>query len=193
MRWLWLRALVLGLSIGPTGVAAEPPDEDLLGTERASLRSPTGHAVQGPGFHVWEEDAREADAWADELMKVRGTSLERERWRLIAAGTASGPTIPLDSIEAGVTAWSDSGIAGPQLSPLGRLLCLLPSLDRTSLVASWATSPTAATRLMLARALAAPFDAVGVRGAIEHLQADPSPAVRRLANVAAASRGMRRV
>ena len=73
-------------------------------------------------------------------------------------------------------------------TPLGLLLCLLPSLDRTYLVSSLATSPDEQTRLALARALAAPFDALGVDFAIGQLKEDPSPDVARHARFAFATR-----
>lgn len=73
-------------------------------------------------------------------------------------------------------------------SPLGCMLCLLPGLDRTCLISAWATSPNEKTRRALARAPSAPFEAVGVRAVVDHLQADPSPEVRRLARFAAAIR-----
>ena len=75
-----------------------------------------------------------------------------------------------------------------QRSSLGLVLCLLPGLDRTCLISAWATSANEPTRRALARALAAPFEAVGVRAALEELQRDPSAEVRRLARAAAASR-----
>jgi len=78
-----------------------------------------------------------------------------------------------------------TGHEGPTL---GVLLCLLPSLDRTCLISAWATSPRESTRRALADALSRPFEAVGVRTALELLREDPSPEVRRLARVAAASR-----
>ena len=61
MRWSWLRVLLLGFVIGPAAVA-DPPD-DAAEAERV----PSGYSVRGSNFYVWDEDAREALAWAAEL------------------------------------------------------------------------------------------------------------------------------
>jgi hypothetical protein len=64
------------------------------------------------------------------------------------------------------------------------LLRGLSPFERTSLISSWATSPNERTRRMLASALSAPVEGVGVRWALEHLKQDPSAEVRRLAGAA---------
>jgi hypothetical protein len=55
-------------------------------------------------------------------------------------------------------------------------------------VSAWATSPDVRTRRAVARALAAPFEAIGVDAALEHLRADPDPQTRRLARSAVSAR-----
>jgi hypothetical protein len=102
--------------------------------------------------------------------------------------SAASPSIPDSQLEAELAAWIGAPEGVPEASSLGSLLCLLPSLDRTCVIASLATSSNESARRALAEALSAPFEAVGVRGALEHLQADPSPEVRRLARSASAVR-----
>ena len=67
---------------------------------------------------------------------------------------------------------------------LSAVLRALPPLEQTWLVSSWAASPNEPTRRMLASALAEPFDGVGARWALEHLQRDPNAEVRRRARAA---------
>ncbi len=184
MKRTWLRALILGAVIGPAGTSAEPAAE----VDDPATDESVGHVVAGLGFHVWEEDAREAAEWAAELVQAGGETLEAARWRRIAAKSAVLPPILNDDLDTELAARSGPAAGDGSLSPLGCMLCLLPSLDRTALISSWATSTEEPTRRALARALGAPFEAVGVRGAIEHLQGDPSAEVRRLARSAAVSR-----
>jgi hypothetical protein len=61
-------------------------------------------------------------------------------------------------------------------------------LERIGLVTSWALSTVAAERLAIARALAAPLEAVGVRSALVHLAADAHPAVAAAARTALSGR-----
>ncbi len=63
MQWTWLRTLLLGLLIGPGSVTADTTDADAAEAER----TPSGYAVRGANFYVWDEDARAASAWAKEL------------------------------------------------------------------------------------------------------------------------------
>lgn len=187
----WLRAVILGTVIGPSPVGADPIDP--LDWEPAELEEPTsgkqsGHAVQGTNFHVWDEDSREATDWAVELLDNGGKALEMARWRSMAARSAALPPLPTDDLEALLTARNGVSSSEIDITTLGCILCLLPSLDRTALVSAWATAPDEGTRRELARALSAPFEAVGVRGVLEHLQRDPDPEVRRLAREAAAIR-----
>lgn len=147
MRWSWLRTLLLGLMIGPASSTVDAADADAAEAEP----TPSGYAVRGANFYVWDEDARVASAWARELR---------------------GPAP--DSREG---------------ADLGALLRTLSPFERTWLISSWATSTNESTRRELARALSEPSDDVGARWAIEHLQRDPSPEVRRLARAAAELRG----
>lgn len=62
MRRSWLQMALLGFLLGPAALAVDSPD-DAVEAERAS----SGFAVRGAGFYVWDEDAREALAWAEEL------------------------------------------------------------------------------------------------------------------------------
>src|SRR5258705_13526645 len=62
MYWSWLRTLLLGLMIGPASLSADT-DADAAEAER----TPSGYAVRGANFYVWDEDARAASAWANEL------------------------------------------------------------------------------------------------------------------------------
>lgn len=189
MRWSWIRAAVLGVVLGPTPVAAEPVDAvELPEGEHVSGAGTAGHAVRGPNFYVWDEDPREAAEWAGELLESGGRTIDPARWRAIAARSAALPAVLTNDQEAELTAWLETSAADPRLSSLGLLLCLLPSLDRTCLISSWATSPNERTRRALANALAAPFEAVGVPDVLQHLQEDASPEVRRIARSAAASR-----
>jgi hypothetical protein len=57
-------------------------------------------------------------------------------------------------------------------------LSALPELERTTIVASWALSPRRDQRLALARASAYPFEALGLRSALEQLALDEDPVVR---------------
>lgn len=66
MRFSWLRMLLLGLMIGPVPLAVDAGDADAAEAERAPV-APTGHVVRGENFYVWDEDAREAASWAEEL------------------------------------------------------------------------------------------------------------------------------
>jgi hypothetical protein len=111
--------------------------------------------------------------------------------RDIAERSSARPSFLTDEHEAKLATWSESSGSAAGISTLGCLLCLLPSLDRTALICSCATSASEETRRALARALAAPFEAVGLRPAIDHLQSDPSSEVRRLARFAAATRRRR--
>jgi hypothetical protein len=54
MQWTWLRTLLLGLMIGPGSVTADTADTDAAEAER----TPSGYAVRGANFYVWDEDAR---------------------------------------------------------------------------------------------------------------------------------------
>jgi hypothetical protein len=63
-------------------------------------------------------------------------------------------------------------------------------LERTYLIASWATSDDERVRLAMAEALAGPVDAVGVRTALEVLAGDASAVVRQAAETARARRGI---
>lgn len=189
MKWFWLRAAMLGILIGPTPFppdaagAAGMPDSD-----RYALRRTGGQAFHGPGFYVWDEDAREAADWARALRQSVARAGDLADWRRVAASAVALPSVLTRQEEAELETWAQDASEADGLAPLGVLLCLLPSLDRTCLVSTWATSPDARTRRALARALAAPFEAIGVDAALEHLQADPDPRTRRLARSAAAAR-----
>ena len=168
MGWRWLRALVIGLWIGPGPAAAEPVDVEPL---EATPTERVGRAIEGPRFLVWDEDPPQADAWASELLRAD-----------LAAAVDRGLGFAPDGQDG----------SSPAASALGRLLCRLPSLSRTFVVATLATSPDERSRRAIAGALSARFEAIGVATAIEHLRSDTSPEVRRLAGAAAASRQLRR-
>lgn len=193
VRSSWLRALLLGVLIGPTPFAPDAPertelaDAEPLGSERTAPDPAFGHAVRGLNFYVWEEHREEASGWAADLLLAGGLGADSAHWRAVAAARAAGPPVLTDDSEAELGAWAEAAGAAHS-APLGPLLCLLPCIDRTRLVASWATSPSERVRGALADALSTPFEAVGVRGALEHLQEDPSADVRRLARLAAATR-----
>jgi hypothetical protein len=59
----WLRMLLLGLMVGPAPLATDNTDAAEPGR---------GHAIRGANFYVWDEDAREATAWAAELAGATG-------------------------------------------------------------------------------------------------------------------------
>jgi len=192
MRWSslsWLPVAILGLMIGSLP-ASEEPDLECSDADQVVPGRPIGRVIRGVNFHVWDEDTREAITWAGDLLQAGGETVGVAPWRELAARTAAlppvlanlGPEIEMQlATSAGATGSSD-------LSPLGVLLCLLPSLDRTCLIASWATSPNHEVRLALASALAAPFEAVGVPTVLEQLQDDPSAEVQELARSAAENR-----
>lgn len=185
--WSWLSAVVAGFLIGPAPIAAEPDDDEPIGSEDVARRKMIGHAVQGIDFYVWDEDSTEAAAWALALAQSPGERTRTIRWRAIAARTAALPSVSVSEQELAFAARADEH-EGSSLTALGLVLCLLPSLDRTYVISSWATSPDEHVRRTLARALAAPFEALGVDCAIGHLQEDPNAEVARLARSAAAAR-----
>ena len=182
--WSWLGAVVMGLLIGPGAIAAE------IETERDESEA-GGFAVGGIEFYVWDEDAEAAEEWALALAQSPREQGRVRRWRAIAEQTAVMTPVAVGERALAIAArFSDLSAAGdePGLTSLGVLLCLLPSLDRTYLVSSLATSPDEKARLALAHALAAPFDALGVDVAISQLKQDPSPEVARHARFAFATR-----
>jgi len=191
--WSWLPVAILGLAIGSIP-APEEPDLDLdMDTGDSGEVWPdraVGRVVRGVNFHVWDEDSREAMGWAGELLEAAGETVASTPWRTLAARTAALPPLLAQlgpELETQL-ATSAAGLGSSDLPPLGILLCLLPSLDRTCLISSWATSPNEQVRQALAGALAAPFEAVGVPTVLEQLQRDPSAAVQQRARAAAAIR-----
>jgi hypothetical protein len=191
MRWSWLRAVLLGVAIGPAPAPAEPADADPpepIEARRLAAEGRSGEFVHGPHFYVWDEDSREAKSWALDLLRADQPPLARAHWRSAAADRAAQPPLLTSELEDDLGGWVEAAPEGSSGPALGFLLCLLPSLDRTCLVSAWATSPREPIRRALAGALAAPFEAVGVRAAIAQLSTDPSPEVRQLAQSAAASR-----
>lgn len=189
MKWSWLRAALLGVVIGPTPAPAEPADADLpepVEAERVAAEKRSGELVRGPHFYVWDEDSREAKSWALDLLRADRPALAH--WRSTAAHSAALPPLLTSELEEDLDGWVQAAPEASSGPALGFLLCLLPSIDRTCLVSAWATSPREPIRRALAGALAAPFEAVGVRAAIAQLSTDPSVEVRQLARSAAASR-----
>jgi hypothetical protein len=183
--WSWLGVVVMGFLIGPDPIAAEPDDAEAIETERGSPKT-SGHAVGGIGFYVWDEDARTAEDWALTLAQSPGE--QQVRWRAIAERSAVLSSVSVSERELAFATRVADTCEGSGLTPLGLLLCLLPSLDRTYLISSLATSSDERVRLALARALAAPFQALGVDWAIRHLEEDPSPDVARQARIASVAR-----
>jgi hypothetical protein len=185
-RWSWISAAVMGFLIGPAPVTADP-DDDPIETERTEEPT-TGHAIGGVSFYVWDEDSRAADEWAFTLAQSAHERTRWARWRAIAERTAVLPSAPVDEHDLAF-AMRVAALGGrSELTPLGRWLCMLPTLDRTYLIASLATSSDDAIRLALARALAAPFRAVGADGAIGYLREDSRAEIARQARSAAAAR-----
>jgi hypothetical protein len=72
---------------------------------------------------------------------------------------------------------------------LGRLLIRMSGLERTQVVASWATSDRPAHRLAVATALTHGAAGVGVESALRYLCTDPDPLVATAAAGALRSRG----
>jgi hypothetical protein len=133
---------------------------------------------------------------ATDLRAEEESALTEERpsaaWRTVAERAAAFPPVLSDADEASFGAWAlEVSVAlGPRAGePIGSLLCTLPALDRTRLIAAWATSPHDALRLGLAHALAYPLWAVGLPSAIELLAEDGDPDVRAAARAAALLRG----
>jgi hypothetical protein len=189
MRRFWIPAALLGFLISPTPATAETRDDGALDDDRRPAEGLPGGVVSGPDWYVWDEVPGEARRWGAELAEV---GAEPEGWRALAERSAARPAVLAPEHEAVLERWVRVAMdGGSEPGLLGLLFCLLPSLDRTCLVSDWALSASESTRCALARALAAPFDAVGVRGVLDHLQRDRSPEVRRLARAAARSRGMR--
>src|SRR5262245_46796158 len=184
--WSWLAALAMGFLIGPGSISTDPDDDEPIETEREFPKT-SGRAVGGMDFYVWDEDARAAEEWALALAQA-GEPARSARWRAIAARTAALPLASLTEHELAFATRVAESCESSELTPLGLLLCLLPSLDRTYLISSMATSPDAKIRVALARALAAPFEALGVGGTISHLKQDPNPEVARHARLAFATR-----
>ena len=188
--WSWLAALAMGFLIGPSSVPADlDDDDDPIETER-DFPETSGGAVRGSDFYVWDEDVREAEEWALTLAQS-GEPARSARWRAIAARTAAMPSASLTDHELAFAMRVAETCEGSGLTPLGLLLCLLPGLDRTYLISSMATSPDVRIRLAVARALAAPFQALGARETIRHLEEDRSPDVARQARIASATRAAR--
>lgn len=185
--WSWLGAVVMGFVIGPGQVAAEPDDGEAIETERGWPKT-SGRAVGGIHFYVWDEDPRAAEEWALTLAQSPGEPTRLARWRAVAERTAVLPSVSVSEHELAFATRVADACEGSGLTPLGLVLCLLPSLDRTYLISSLATSSDEQVRLALARALAAPFQALGVDWAIGHLEEDPSADVARQARSAAAAR-----
>jgi hypothetical protein len=184
----WLRTLLIGLVLGPAPASADPVQDPVECEDPSARRVKGGQSVSGADFLVWEEDAHEARAWAAELAHGFDAIDEPSGWGAVARRTAGLPLVLTDEIAEEMAAWSDASEGDPAFARLGCVLCLLPSLDRTYLVSSWATSPNERLRRDLARALAIPFEAAGVRSALDHLQQDPSEEVRALATRAAENR-----
>jgi hypothetical protein len=185
--------LLLGPMIGPAPFPAEAAPADLTEAELADSEASRsdnviGHTIRGLDFHVWDDVPQEATNWAAELLGAGAGRLEEARWRSIARRSATLPPALSDGFEAQLRLWARATAGPSDPSALGCILCLLPSLDRTVLISSWATSPDASVRLALARALSAPFEAVGVPSALRELQGDPRAEIRRAARFAAASR-----
>jgi hypothetical protein len=112
-----------------------------------------------------------------------------------ALTTASPPVTPgsalsgRDAIALARLAEELSEILGEGASDaIGSVLSAARPLDRTRLVSAWATSPREAQRLALARGFAHPFEAVGLRTAMEHLAQDASSRVRLAIDCAIARR-----
>ena len=93
--------------------------------------------------------------------------------RLALIATALGADLP------------DEGRLDGLVRSLTSVLEQIGPLERTQVVAEWATDLHAGVRLVVARALSAPLPAVSAPLAIEHLARDPSPRVRAAAEVAA--------
>ncbi|HKJ24354.1 MAG TPA: hypothetical protein VKB65_05985 [Myxococcota bacterium] len=186
----WLRTLLIGLVLGPAPANADPVQDPVESEDSSARRIAGGQSVSGADFLVWDEDAHEAEAWAAELVHGFDGADPPSGWGAVARRTAGLPLVLTDEIAEEMAAWSEASEDDAAFAGLGHVLCLLPSLDRTYLVSSWATSPNTRLRRDLARALAIPFEAAGVRSVLDHLQHDPSEEVRVLATLAAERRGL---
>jgi len=184
----WLRTLLIGLVLGPAPASADPVQDPVDCEDSSARRVRGGQSVSGADFLVWEEDAHEAEVWAAELAHGFAVADEPSGWGAVARRTAGLPLVLTDEIAEEMAAWSEAPDGEAAFARLGYVLCLLPSLDRTYLVSSWATSPNERLRRDLAEALTMPFEAAGVRSVIDHLRQDPSEEVRALATRAAESR-----
>lgn len=198
MKFSWLRAAILGVLIGPVPADAEPGETEprIGGFDAAPAIALPGRAIRGPDFYVWDEDPREAsdwarellDDWASELLDAHAGAFGAPGLEALAARAAARAPLLSGDFDDALMDWVATAGEASRPSSLGLLLCLMPALDRTCLISSWAVSPDERVRVALAGALATPFDAVGVGGALERLLDDPSAEVRSLARVAEAVR-----
>src|SRR4030095_9461238 len=121
--------------------------------EEIARRKMIGHAVRGIDFYVWDEDSAEAGAWALALAQSPGERSRTTRGRAIAPRTAALPPVSVSEQELAFAARADEHECS-SLTALGLVLCLLPSLDRTYVISSWATSPHEPVQRTLGRAIA---------------------------------------
>jgi len=59
-----LMSLLASGALPPDASVDEAPDS------REARPAAPGHAFEGPGFYVWDEDEHEAESWAGELASV---------------------------------------------------------------------------------------------------------------------------
>jgi hypothetical protein len=131
--------MVMGFLIGPAPIAAEPDDAELTEAERGRPRT-SGHAIGGIDFYVWDEDPGVAEEWALALARAPGEPTRLVRWRTVAERTAALPSVLVNEHDVALATRIADACGGSALTPLGLVLCLLPSLDRTHLISSFATS-----------------------------------------------------
>lgn len=66
-KWPWLAVLALGWLPGVDAAVPDLASSRETKRFRAERRVGPGHLETGRGFLVWDEDAEEARAWAEEL------------------------------------------------------------------------------------------------------------------------------
>jgi len=123
MRWTWLRTLLLGVMIGPASLTVDTADTDAAEAEH----TPSGYAVRGANFYVWDEDPRAASRWAAEL---RGATPE--------PGDGADLEALLGTLSPFERTWLISSWATSPNEPTRRLLARALSAQSDDVGARWA-------------------------------------------------------
>ena len=144
-----------------TSPPGEKPTPVRRTSRRARFAAPAALAMAIAGGDA-RADSIDPDADADPIdTLVRGTAPVREHGALVKLATH-----PDREVRVRLAGW------------LPEALAWMSRVERTELIATWATSTDPAVRLAIARALRYAGPALGSHTASEHLARDPDPAVR---------------